>query len=106
MTVAVRLPLGIIAGGDSNHVLIGPSAKLGQAVDLHRAGVGDQDDLCPHKHQDPGALRKFPVVADHAGLCIQIRRMEALSRSQAALILEITGMDLRIGQHTFPMAVQ
>ena len=37
-----------------------PSPQLGKAVDLHRTGIGNQNELCPFQHQDPCALREFP----------------------------------------------
>ena len=48
--IAVRNRLGIISGGNRQHVFKGPGTQLGQAVDFHRAGVWHKDQLCALQH--------------------------------------------------------
>ena len=66
--VAVREAAGVIGGGNAQHVFIGARPKLGQAVDFHGAGVGDQYDFGAFEHQNARAFGKFPVKADQSFL--------------------------------------
>ena len=59
----------IIAGCDRQHIFKGPSPQLGKAVDLHRIGIGNQNELCPFQHQDPDVYkRQHTAVSNYEGL--------------------------------------
>ena len=102
--VAVGDTGGIIAGGDGQHIFVGPAPQLGKPVDLHGAGVGGQDQFGAFQHQDAGALGKFPVEADHgphldnAGRCVQIGNPEPFAGGQGPLGVKVAGVHLGIGQ--------
>ena len=105
----------IIAGGDGQHVFIGPAPKLREAVELHRAGVGDQKQLRAFEHQDPGALRKLPVITDHRAdfydpvLRVQVCDKEAVAGIQNAFVVrfsEIADMDFGIAVLQFSVPVE
>ena len=110
--VAVRLPGGVVAGGEGEHVLIGAGAQLRQAVQLHRAGVGHQYQLRPGEHQQPRALRELAVVADHGPHLHRARRRvqrgggEAVPRRQHALLAEVTGVRLGVVEDAPPAPVK
>ena len=105
VTVAVRLGVGIVAGGNAHHVLIGPAAQLGQTVDFHGAGVGNQNEFGALEHQDAGALGKFPVIADHGphlhrpGGGVQLGHIKIVASVQNPLVAKIAGVDLGVGEH-------
>ena len=65
--VAVRDGGRVIAGGDSQHVFEGSGAQLGQAVYLHGAGVGGQDQLRAESEAHGNAYRhpkKYGLLTD------------------------------------------
>ena len=112
MPVAVGHVLGIITGGHGQHILKGPGPELGDAVDFHGAGVGRQDELRALEHEDAGALRELPVIADHGAhlhrACggVQLRHMEAVPGGEMALHIEVAGVHLGVGKPQCAEAVE
>ena len=112
MSVAVRLSQRIVHRGDGGQVLKGPAPELAQAVPLHRAGVGRQDQLRAVHRQHAGALREFPVVADHAAHHnfpqpgVQRDYGKIRPRCEEALHIKVADMHLGVIQHPPPEAVK
>lgn len=112
MPVAVGDWTGIVAGGDGQHIFIGPAPELGQAVELHRAGVWHQNQLGALQHQDAGALGEFPVVADHGPHLkralggVQLGHEKVVAGGQVALGAKVAGVYFGIGEPPRPEAVE
>ena len=109
--VAVAGRGGIVGHGNPDHVLISSRPELAVAVFLPPAGIGDQDNFGPVKHQNAGAFRKLPVIADHrpdfdlSVLGIQGADTKAVARCQLALDIEFAGMHFGVGHEDLAMPV-
>lgn len=107
-------PLGswIIGHRHAYGVFVGTGAKLGEAMDLHIAGVGGENQFSPFEHQDAGAFGEFAVIADHCAKTQRTLRgveradVEVIAGRQGPLFrAEVAGMDLGIGHGDVAMTI-